>query len=95
MIHHMGPWGFFPYGLFGSLAGLLFLAGLTLLIVWLVRGSAGSSGMSRTVTPSGTPPPAPLRDTPLDILSRRFAAGEINAEEYQKARDLLQQSSGQ
>jgi uncharacterized membrane protein len=26
----------------------------------------------------------------LDILARRFAAGEINAEDYVTARDLLQ-----
>ena len=26
---------------------------------------------------------------PLDILARRFAAGEISAEEYQRARDIL------
>ena len=25
----------------------------------------------------------------LDILARRFASGEISAEDYQKARDLL------
>ena len=29
-------------------------------------------------------------ETPADILARRFASGEITAEEYQKARDLLQ-----
>ena len=28
---------------------------------------------------------------PLDILQRRFASGEISAEEYQKARDLLKE----
>jgi uncharacterized membrane protein len=94
VMHHMGPGGFFPIALFGSLAGLLFLAGLTLLIVWLARG-AGGSGVNHPATPPGTPPSAPPRETPLDILSRRFAAGEINAEEFQKARDLLQQSSGQ
>ena len=27
--------------------------------------------------------------TPLDILARRFAAGEIDADEYKKSRDLL------
>jgi Predicted membrane protein (DUF2078). len=28
-------------------------------------------------------------ETPLDILARRFASGEISAEEYQRSRDLL------
>ena len=35
-----------------------------------------------------TPPPS-KGETPLDILARRFASGEITAEEYQKGRDLL------
>jgi putative membrane protein len=29
------------------------------------------------------------RETPLQILDRRFAAGEIDAEEYKRARDIL------
>jgi len=29
------------------------------------------------------------RETPLEILARRFASGEITAEEYERARDLL------
>jgi uncharacterized membrane protein len=34
--------------------------------------------------------PPPGRETPLEILARRFASGEITAEEYQRARDLLE-----
>ncbi|TME57719.1 MAG: hypothetical protein E6I58_04845 [Chloroflexi bacterium] len=30
------------------------------------------------------------RETPLEILARRFASGEITAEEYERVRDLLQ-----
>ena len=29
------------------------------------------------------------RETPFQILDRRFAAGEIDAEEYKRARDIL------
>ena len=29
------------------------------------------------------------QETPLEILDRRFAAGEISADEYKRARDLL------
>ena len=38
------------------------------------------------------PRPAPAQGpvSAMDILQRRFASGEISAEEYQKARDLLQ-----
>lgn len=30
-----------------------------------------------------------MRETPLQILDRRFAAGEIDADQYRKARQLL------
>lgn len=30
-------------------------------------------------------------EAPLDVLARRLAAGEISAEDYQKARDLLKE----
>jgi putative membrane protein len=42
----------------------------------------------RTQSPSPTTHPA-TGETPLQILDRRFASGEINAEEYKRARDLL------
>jgi uncharacterized membrane protein len=51
---------------------------------------------TRTAYPAAGPPlqagPAapPARETPLEILARRFASGEITAEEYQRARDLLE-----
>jgi putative membrane protein len=31
----------------------------------------------------------PRRETPLEILDRRFASGEIDAEAYRQARDTL------
>ena len=43
----------------------------------------------QTFPPSAPLPPMGPSDTPLDILARRFAKGEITAEEYQKGRDLL------
>lgn len=33
--------------------------------------------------------PTPHSETPRQILDRRFAAGEIDAEEYKRSRDLL------
>ena len=84
----MGRFGFFPFGLLGSFAGLLLLAGFVLLMIWLVRALAGPSSWRQTFTAS----PAAAPNSPLDILSRRFAAGEITAEEFQKARDLLMET---
>ncbi len=44
--------------------------------------------VTRTQSPSAITHP-PMRETPLQILDRRFAAGEVTAEDYKKARDLL------
>jgi putative membrane protein len=84
-MHHAGPFGYFPLGLLGGLAALLFLAGVVLLIIWLVRAMSGPN----SVRPGYTTPPPAAPESPLDILRRRFAAGEISADEFQKARDLL------
>ncbi len=77
----MGPHAFLPFGLLGIAAWLLVLAGAALLIVWAVR--AMPMFRPATVAPAGT--------DPMDILARRFAAGEITAEEYEKARNVLKQ----
>lgn len=80
----MMPLGF---GLFG-LMWLALPVLVVLLIVWAVRQQPPHM--------QAPPPPGPLMppyrppESPLDILGRRFASGEITAEEYQKARDLLQ-----
>jgi uncharacterized membrane protein len=68
---------------------LLLVAGVTVLAIWAIRESArphpaGPPSMPMNQMPTQTP-----RETPLEILARRFASGEITAEEYQKARDLL------
>jgi putative membrane protein len=62
--------------------GFLFVAvvviGVVLLLAAVFR--------SRPLSPATAPP---MGETPLEILDRRFAAGEIGAEEYKRARDLL------
>jgi uncharacterized membrane protein len=43
----------------------------------------------QTVTPAQTAPPAAHAETPREIVQRRYAAGEIDREEYlQKLADL-------
>jgi uncharacterized membrane protein len=71
---------------FGGIQILFWLvvaAGVALLIVWAIQSS------SRNTLPAGSPPGGSQRETPLDILARRFASGEITAEEYERGRDLL------
>lgn len=78
----MGSWGWGGMGgpgmIFMWIFWLLIIVGLILLIRWLVQSSRGNRPVSD--------PPA---SRALDILSERYARGEIDKEEYeQKKRDL-------
>lgn len=59
---------------------LLFWAGIVFGIVWLVRG--GSDGWRER-----------RRETPSEILDRRFAEGAISAEDYNERREVIANSS--
>lgn len=45
------------------------------------------------ITPYDIPGQRKKKDSPLDILKRRFAAGEINTEEYQEKKKILESDS--
>jgi uncharacterized membrane protein len=79
----MHPFGFFPFGLLGWFGGLIFLAGLVLLAIWMFRSLAGPYRPAFAATSASHP------QTPLEILQRRLASGEITADDYVKARDIL------
>lgn len=71
----------------GWLAGLLMLffaalvvAGIVLLVVWIVRTSASPHGPTGTAAPPG----ARGHDEALAIVKRRYAAGEITKEQYEE-----------
>jgi putative membrane protein len=61
--------------------GFLFMA-VALIAILLLAGVFRSRHSSPATNP-------PIGETPLQILDRRFASGEINAEDYKRARDLL------
>ena len=69
----------------------LVLVGLIVLVVWAVTRPSVQTASTAPYGPASAMPP---RESPLDILARRFASGEISADEYQKARDLLSGDSG-
>ena len=78
---------FWIFGIFFSM--LVFIAGTFALVWFAMRFTRGGPGQAPPQTsPPSAPSPTPS-ETPLDILARRFAKGEITAEEYQKGRDLL------
>lgn len=56
---------------------VLFWGAVIVGAVWLARG--GPSGQPR----------AERRETPLEILERRFAEGDISADEYQERREVM------
>ena len=62
-------------GGFGMVVGLLFTVALVALLVW----GAGALFNGR----------AAADETPLEILRRRYAAGEIDQGEYEQARKTL------
>jgi putative membrane protein len=74
--------GFDSYGMnpgmwiLGSLMMVLFWGGLVLLVVWAIRAFGGRrEGGS---------------DNAVEVLKRRFAAGEITQDEFAKTRRVLE-----
>jgi putative membrane protein len=55
---------------------VLFWAAIILGIVWLARGAFDGWG-------------GPRRETPTDILERRFAEGAISVEDYHERREVI------
>lgn len=65
----------------------LFWVALLALIIWLVvKLLPGTSSSTRQAPPQG--------ESPLDILDRRFAQGEIDLETYQVQRAALIEARG-
>ncbi len=62
--------------LFGGIVMLLVFVAVVLLVVWAVRAGIPSRNGS-------------VGETPLGLLKRRYAAGEINQAEFDQARRVL------
>ncbi len=72
---HMMPWGSMHYG-FGGLVLWLVIAAIVVVIIVAIVGS------SKTSTEAG--------ETPLDILKKRYAKGEISKQEFEKMKKDVQ-----
>ena len=84
-------YGFHPIWIIGMLMCLAIPIAVIVGAVLLMRQRPPQAGTYTTGAPPPPLPPAPLGSQGArDILDRRFASGEITAEEYRKARDLLE-----
>ena len=80
---HMGDgWGWW------MVFGWIWMIGLVVLVVWVV------SSLSRPGTGREPERPNDTRATPLEILERRYAGGEISDEQFERMRRQLQRPSG-
>ena len=62
-------------GFFGWTMMILFWTAVLLVIIWVVRNLSTK--------------PSLTTQTPLDLLERRFAAGEIDREDFEERKQLL------
>jgi putative membrane protein len=74
----MGPLGWIVMILFW----LLVVGGVVWLVSYLVRRGTRPAGTSEMTGPAS--------ETPLDIAKRRYASGEIDAEEFEHIKESLQ-----
>jgi uncharacterized membrane protein len=73
-----------PIAILGALSWLAILAGVILFVILAIHVLSRNQVMRNA--------PATV-ESPLDTLARRFASGEITAEEFQHSRDLLRGDS--
>lgn len=85
----MGPHYYFDgFGLVWALLNFLFWAALIGLAIWAVLRLSRSGPLPRY--PVGPPPQAHHRESPREILDRRFASGEIDAPAYEDMRARIE-----
>jgi putative membrane protein len=76
----MGNWGYGMMGWFGPIMMLIFWGLIILVLILVVRWLWTSSEKK---------PEQIIQESPLDILKRRYASGEIDREEFElKKKDL-------
>jgi putative membrane protein len=81
--HGSHMWGGGWWMFLGPLMFIVFIAAMVAAVVVVVRWLSGSHGAA---------PPSPPGKTPLDILKERYARGEIDKEDFEERRRVLDES---
>lgn len=90
-MHHGGGFlggGMFGGGIFGMFLNILLLLLVVWVVIRLVQSLMGRGASSRPTEDNATR--SRDRDDSLNILKARFARGEIDEEEYQRMRNMLE-----
>ncbi len=82
---HMWGWGAGGWA-FGIIMMVFWIA-LVALVVYLVMHAYSHGSRANTAPPSGNF--APPQEDPMEIARRRFAAGEINKEQFEEIEKTL------
>jgi len=69
----MGPGMMGGFGYLGPVLAILFIVLIVAAVVWLLQSAGRGTGIT-------TPPPA---ETPVDILKRRYASGELTKKQFE------------
>ncbi len=76
MGYGFGPMGGLGMGFFGGIVMVVFWVAVVLLVIWAVRTAFPSQQKD-------------AHESAVEILKRRYAAGEISQAEYEQARKAL------
>jgi len=76
---HTSPWGHMGYFGFGEMIMWIIFLIVIGVAVYLIVQAAKSKGLE-----------SPFRETPMEILKKRYAKGEITKEEFEKIKKDLE-----
>jgi len=74
-----GCWGAMNFGYGGMFMGMIFLIILIVAAIWFFTRGGGNRNYGQS-----------QRETPLDILKKRYARGEIAQEEFERGKKDLE-----
>ena len=75
----------FSFPFIGGIGMLLFWLLIIVGVVWLISALASHNAVPVATNASA----APMVESPLDILKRRYAQGEINKEQFEEMKSTL------